>query len=50
MDHSGQEFTTILVEYKQQVIVYELIECMLSNLEECFDFSIWAIGRRSQSI
>ena len=41
MDHSGTEFTNILVvEYIQQVITYKLIEFILSNLEQCFDFSI----------
>ena len=39
MPHSSQLFTTI-VEYILQVIAYMLIEFILSNLDEYFDFSI----------
>ena len=46
MPHSNQLFTIILVEYIQQVIAYKLIEFILSNLDEYFDFSIRDMGRR----
>ena len=47
MDHSGPEFTTILVEYCiQQVIAYKLIEFIQSDLEQSLDFSIRGIGSR----
>ena len=40
------EFSTILVEYMQQVIAYELIEFMQYNITQNRDFSIR--GLRSQ--
>ena len=46
MDHSSQLSTIILVEYIQQVIAYKLIEFILSNLDEYFDFSIRGMGSR----
>ena len=46
MPHSSQLFTTILVEYIQQVIAYTLIEFILSNIVEYFDFSIRGMGSR----
>ena len=40
MAHSSQLFTTILVEFMQQVIAYKLIEFIQSNFDEYFDFII----------
>ena len=44
MAHSSQLFTTKLIEYIHQVIAYKLIEFILSNLDENFDFSIRGMG------
>ena len=46
MFHSGPEYTTILVEYKQQVIAYMLIDFIQSIITQSFDFIISVMGSR----
>ena len=46
MSNSAPEYTTLLVEYTQQVIAYNLIEFTQSNVTQSIDFSIRGMGSR----
>ena len=49
MAHSGQLFTTILVEYIQQVIAYKLIEFIRSNITQNCDLALGVWEAKSQT-